>query len=237
VTSTRTVVESPWVGLVLAVSGGFLDAYTYVAQGGVFANAMTGNVVLAAVSLSQHAFGEALLKCWPILAYAAGVCASEALRLPRVWAAVRRPYLAILGLEMLVLSAGALNADRLPQPWVVVGIGFVAALQTTTFRRIGAFAYSSVMTTGNLRSFACASFHAVARRDAQQRRKALVYASVIACFFAGALLGAGSAHTFGNGALWLPVALVGTAVALLVLHLRAGGSAPRPPAWHPSPRG
>jgi uncharacterized membrane protein YoaK (UPF0700 family) len=33
----------------LAIAGGFLDAFTYIAHGGVFANAQTGNVVLLGV--------------------------------------------------------------------------------------------------------------------------------------------------------------------------------------------
>lgn len=33
-------------GLLLAGVGGFLDAYTFVGYGGVFANAQTGNIVL-----------------------------------------------------------------------------------------------------------------------------------------------------------------------------------------------
>ena len=42
--------ESFLVAALLAISGGFLDAYTYVCRGGVFANAQTGNLVLLAVS-------------------------------------------------------------------------------------------------------------------------------------------------------------------------------------------
>src|SRR6185437_11215017 len=37
------------VACLLSLSGGFLDAFTYIGHGGVFANAMTGNVVLMGV--------------------------------------------------------------------------------------------------------------------------------------------------------------------------------------------
>ena len=37
--------ESLAIGLLLALTGGFLDAYTYVARGRVFANAQTGNIL------------------------------------------------------------------------------------------------------------------------------------------------------------------------------------------------
>ena len=36
--------ESFPIGVLLALTGGFLDAYTYVSRGGVFANAQTGSI-------------------------------------------------------------------------------------------------------------------------------------------------------------------------------------------------
>ena len=38
--------ESYLVGVLLAIAGGYLDVYTYVCRGGVFANAKTGNIGL-----------------------------------------------------------------------------------------------------------------------------------------------------------------------------------------------
>ena len=48
--------ESLIVGIMLALSGGFLDTYTYTLRGGVFANAQTGNLVLMAVKLADFDF-------------------------------------------------------------------------------------------------------------------------------------------------------------------------------------
>jgi hypothetical protein len=47
--AVRTRPESLPTGSVLAGVGGFLDAYTFVGYGGVFANAQTGNIVLLGV--------------------------------------------------------------------------------------------------------------------------------------------------------------------------------------------
>ena len=38
--------ESIELGILLALSGGFMDAYSYIGRGGVFANAQTGNMLL-----------------------------------------------------------------------------------------------------------------------------------------------------------------------------------------------
>ena len=45
--------ESFRAAAVLALAGGFLDAYTYLCRGQVFANAQTGNMVLLAVRLAE----------------------------------------------------------------------------------------------------------------------------------------------------------------------------------------
>ena len=41
------------IGILLALAGGFLDAYTYITCGGVFANAQTGNIVLMGISAAK----------------------------------------------------------------------------------------------------------------------------------------------------------------------------------------
>ena len=59
-------------GLLLAGAGGFLDAYTFVGRGGVFANAQTGNIVLLAVAAGERHWSAALLHVPPILAFMLG---------------------------------------------------------------------------------------------------------------------------------------------------------------------
>ena len=50
----KQVSETHLLGLLLAVVGGFLDAYTYLCRGRVFANAQTGNIVLLGVNLTEQ---------------------------------------------------------------------------------------------------------------------------------------------------------------------------------------
>lgn len=45
--------ESYLVGVLLAIAGGYLDVYTYVCRGGVFANAQTGNIVLLGINVAD----------------------------------------------------------------------------------------------------------------------------------------------------------------------------------------
>ena len=64
--------ESFAAAALLALSGGLLDAYTYLCRGGVFANAQTGNMVLLAIRAAEGKWQEAGRYLIPILAFAAG---------------------------------------------------------------------------------------------------------------------------------------------------------------------
>ena len=72
--------ESFFVGAILAVIGGYLDAYTYIARGQVFANAQTGNVVLLGLRAADGEWARALMYLMPIIAFALGIFLSESVR-------------------------------------------------------------------------------------------------------------------------------------------------------------
>lgn len=50
--------ESIRLGALLAISGGMMDAYSYIMRGHVFANAQTGNMLLFGVNLSEGNFSN-----------------------------------------------------------------------------------------------------------------------------------------------------------------------------------
>ena len=65
--------ESLLIGVLLAISGGLMDAYSYLYRGQVFANAQTGNVLLLSVHLSKGEWDAALNYAFPIAAFLTGV--------------------------------------------------------------------------------------------------------------------------------------------------------------------
>ena len=52
--------ESIELGILLALSGGFMDAYSYMCRGKVFANAQTGNILLLGINISERNWHMAL---------------------------------------------------------------------------------------------------------------------------------------------------------------------------------
>ena len=142
--------DSLQMGLLLAATGGFLDAYTYVARGRVFANAQTGNLVL----LGLRAFEtdpQALRYLVPVCAFVLGIVLSEFLKARKRALHPVNWRQAVLGVEALVLVAAAF----LPEAWnnlVNAGISFACAMQVNTFRAFEGNLYATTMCTGNLRS-------------------------------------------------------------------------------------
>jgi uncharacterized membrane protein YoaK (UPF0700 family) len=189
---------------VLAASGGFLDAFTYLGHGRVFANAMTGNVVLLAVAASTGHWSQAIRHVPPILAFLLGVAAAQTFYLPRVRARLPHPAVAALTLEMAFLLVGGLLPTEFPSLPIVLSISFVAALQSSAFRQAGPWIYNSTMTTGNLRTMGEAGFQAIfSRRYSDAAPKAKMFAIICLAFLAGAALGGFSTQSLHNRALWV----------------------------------
>ena len=69
-------------GALLAIVGGFLDAFTFLEKGHVFANAMTGNVVLLGVFTATGNWLQAGGHLLPILAFSVGIVVAEILKRP-----------------------------------------------------------------------------------------------------------------------------------------------------------
>ena len=173
----------------LAVAGGFLDAYTYLCRGQVFANAQTGNMVLLAVRLAEGSWAQAFHYLMPILAFALGVLVAEVVRRNSRHAGRFHWRHTVLLVEMAVLVAVALAPVGEWDSLVNVAVSFVCALQVEAFRKVHGHAFASTMCTGNLRSGTEALYRCVSEQARGSLRTAGCYFAVIACFLCGAALG------------------------------------------------
>lgn len=176
------------VGLLLALSGGMLDGYTFLCRGGVFATAETGNLVMLGLNLAQGDLHRALYYVFPILAYFGGVLAAEGFRR---WLEGRLHRLtwrqALLLMECAVLLLVAFFPPVTADPAANMLVAFVSAIQTQSFRTISGCPCATTMCTGNLRSGTDLLFLRLTRGDGEAGRKARVYYSLIAAFVLGAI--------------------------------------------------
>lgn len=145
--------ETLQIALLMTFAGGYLDAYTYLMRGHVFATAQTGNLVLLSISLFEMRFADSFRYIVSAVSFFLGVLATEAVRSrfrPHPWFFWRQIVIAIE-------CAGIAAAVFIPESCNLAAnsiIAFICALQLEAFRKLHGNSYSTTVLTGNLRSAA-----------------------------------------------------------------------------------
>lgn len=180
------VSESIELGIILALSGGFMDAYSYLERGRVFANAQTGNMLLLGVSLSEGNFHLVVRYLFPVLAFAIGIALADVVRIKGI---IRLHWRQISVLfEALILATVSFmphNMNLLANSLTSLACG----IQVESFRKIHGNGIATTMCIGNLRSATqnlCSYFYT---KEKGHLEKGLLYYSIIFCFVIGAVIG------------------------------------------------
>lgn len=200
--------KSLLIGLILAVVGGYLDAYTFIVRGGVFANAQTGNIVLLGVNLAGGNYAEVFHYLVPILAFFFGILIAELIKsksnndMPVYWKQI------IVLIEMIFLFACSFIESGAENAVVNTIVSFVCALQVESFRVIKGNTVATTMCTGNLRSGTEQMFLALKNKDMMHLKKGIIYYTIIAAFVFGAVIGAVIINMTGVKAILVACALL-----------------------------
>jgi uncharacterized membrane protein YoaK (UPF0700 family) len=193
--------------MLLAATGGLLDAVVFLNHGHVFANAMTGNVTFLGIAILGRNWAEIIPHLIPLVGFFGGVLTSKHLRTSL---GMRSVFLG-LALEIVTIFGLGWLPGSFPGMAFTGILAYVAAFQVASFRRVDRFAYNSTFVTGNLRDVAEGLYDALTPGSTgsttQTREKGFYQARdlglICLCFLAGAILGAWAAPRFGNHSLWL----------------------------------
>ncbi len=207
--------EAMWTGAVLAVVGGYFDAYTYIARGGVFANAQTGNIVLLGVKLMEGDVLKALTYFIPILAFTVGIFVAEYVRKVGNSRHLHWRQMIILIEILLVIGTTLMPRTGTCDMIVNVCISFVCSLQVQSFRKIDGIVCATTMCTGNLRSAAEALVHYQYSKESRDLHNAVKYTAINLFFIIGAALGALLTSLFGETAVMF--CTVGLLIVLVLM--------------------
>ena len=175
--------------MLLAAVGGFLDAYTYLSRGKVFANAQTGNLVLLGIRAFEGDWQTTLHYVVPVCAFVLGVVLAESIRFRRDRFMTLHWRQLVLGVEIIVLVAAAFVPEQF-NDMVNAAVSFVCAMQVNSFRTFEDNPYATTMCTGNLRSGTVQLWRYFKHREKENLRSGLGYFAVILCFVSGAGIGA-----------------------------------------------
>jgi uncharacterized membrane protein YoaK (UPF0700 family) len=212
--------RSLWFALLLTLANGFLDAHTYIARGGVFANVQTANVIFGAIDTSKGEWALALAHLWPLLAFIAGVGLASHIKSGRAERFVSRPLVWTMAVQAFALAVIGFVPASVPHSYVTVPISFLAAMQIGLFRNIGELVYLPVATTGNLMRFVEAGYDGFVDKHAESRRAFGVYGTLILAFASGALIGAIASRAWGVHAIWLPAGFLAVTLCLFIIDER-----------------
>ena len=199
--------ESLAAGLILAFSGGLMDAYTYVFRGGVFANAQTGNIILMGIHLLEGSFNASVRYLIPIMSFALGVFAAQGLRL----GFLSRPRFHWRQAAILIEMAVMLGVGLMGQEMNLAAnslISLACGIQVQSFRKVRGHTVATTMCIGNLRTATEHLMSGLYERDGALLRLSGFYFALILVFALGAAAGNALVGLFGQYAIWACAALL-----------------------------
>lgn len=211
---TEQISESLLLNLILACSGGFQDAYTYIGRGHVFANAQTGNIVLLSTHLLSGNLSLVLHYLLPGLAFAGGIFFADFLRMfhqGRITSHWRQTVL--LWEIVILLVVGFIPASFNDMANMLVS--FSCAMQVETFRKVNGRAYASTMCIGNLRSCMAAFSECVLQGKKEKWAAVIDYLSVIFVFALGAGVGGLLTQGYGLRLIWISPLILSAAYVMM----------------------
>ena len=199
--------ESFLNGAVLAVSGGFQDAYTYFTRDKVFSNAQTGNVVLMSQEFMAGNFIGGIKYLLPFLAFGLGVLVTEQINARYKMAKRIHWRQLIILIEIAILAIVGFIPHSLNMVATVL-VSFSCAMQVQAFRKVNGFAYASTMCIGNLRSGTDALSAFLREKRKEPLIKAFHYYGIIFFFAVGAGIGGNLSVAWGIHTIWVSCILL-----------------------------
>lgn len=211
---SKQMSESIELGIVLALSGGFMDAYSYMCRGEVFANAQTGNMLLLGIYVSEGKWNMALRYLFPVLAFAIGIAIADIVRMK----SANKNYFHWRQIAVLCEAVVLFCVAFMPQDLNLLAncmTSLACGIQVESFRKIHGNGIATTMCIGNLRSATqnlCEYWHT---KDREAVEKSMLYYGIIICFVLGAVIGNVFVKYFAEKAILMGGALLCIAFAMM----------------------
>ncbi len=220
----KQISESIELGAILALAGGFMDAYSYIGRGGVFANAQTGNILLVGIHLSLGEYSQAARFLFPVLSFALGIMLSDLIH-ERFSSLFHWRQVTVLLEALILFAVSFVDADLNLLANCLTS--FACGMQVESFRKIHGKGIATTMCIGNLRSALQNVDDYIITHNKGFLENGLLYFGVILCFVMGAVLGNWCIERLGLHAIVVAAALLAVAFAIMFIdrehpHAKAG---------------
>lgn len=201
--SNAPIHETWQIAILLAMTGGFVDTYTYMTRGGVFAYAETGNIIFFTIHLANGDLFKASYYLIPISVFFLGVWITEYIKkFSTSYEFIKWEHAVIILEAALLFIIGFLPKD-FPNSIVIMLVALISSMQMNSFRKFEGMIYVTNMCTGNLRSAAEHLFSFMSGRDKIAAKKSARYFLVILFFAIGSFMGAFLTDIFFEKSIWV----------------------------------
>lgn len=216
ITGQNQMSDSMILAILLAISGGLMDAYTYLFRGGVFANAQTGNIILFSISFCDGNLAHSLKYALPILAFCFGIALAEIIRF--VFShnqSIHWRQFSVLVEALVLFSVGLISTshDTLANALV----SFACGIQVESFRKVNGYTAATTMCIGNLRSGVQSICDLIIHHNISALKKGFTYFGIILSFAIGAVLGKVSLEILQQRAIWCSSVCMSVACFLMFI--------------------
>lgn len=204
---------------ILALSGGFQDAYTYNVRNEVFSNAQTGNVVLMSQHLMMGDWQKGISYLFPIISFALGVLVAERIghRFKNTKSIHWRQIVVML--EIVILFAVGFIPEKFDMIATML-VSFSCSMQVQSFRKVNGYGYASTMCIGNLRSGTESLSVYLREKHSGALKKTAHYYGIILIFAVGAGIGGICSMHVGIRAIWVSSILLAIVCTMMIKEHR-----------------
>lgn len=194
------VFEGLRVATFLTFISGYLNAFTFVTQGGRFAGVQSGNVISLAYYFALGNFKQVFNFTIPILFFVLGQFFTY---MARKWF-LKSPYSWHFGSSLmmtLLIILAVILTPLFPNGFTIAILAFVASIQVETFRKLRGASYANVMMTGNVKNAAYLWFMGIVEKDKDLQKRGRNIFFIILSFILGVMISTRLSFVLGEYAL------------------------------------
>ncbi|MCX8743343.1 DUF1275 domain-containing protein [Lactobacillus sp. B3795] len=182
----KDIFTHPLIAILLAITSGGIDAYTFIEQGGVFAGLQTGNSILFGISLANHDFAQSLKYIFSIIFFALGIVIIKVMQ--RKLDSINTRKVIIMFYEIVVIMIVGLLVKDTSSVLIVGLLSLVSAAQLQEFKLLKGNPFNPLMMTGNISKIANNAYLALADHDKKAKSLLIDTIMVITSFILGTFI-------------------------------------------------
>ncbi|MCF6515711.1 DUF1275 domain-containing protein [Lactobacillus sp. S2-2] len=196
----------PLIASLLAINAGFIDAYTFLFHGEVFAGLQTGNIILLGINLAQFNLINCLHYLISISMFIIGLLIIKFLQGITLDNLYRKKIVILFEITFIVLAI--ILKNKVPELLIVGFFSIAASAQLQEFDLLRGKAFNPIMMTGNIKKISNGIYDVFVHKNKTKLIPLLDTLVVLFSFIIGAFLVTLLGNLFGNIVIIVPVLIL-----------------------------